>query len=233
MPFHTHMFTICSGSLTEARPNQRSVSGHTPPAALPSLGRKRIRPCTLAACTRRMKDFHTHNLLAEPGEAIINLPREWLLHPELFLPREGALYSAGIHPWWTADKASTALMADHLPHLLAHPQVVAVGECGLDALQGTSLDEQEAVLLFQLQLAEEMHLPVTLHIVRTFDRLLHICKLRSHHTTWTVHGFRGKPALARQLLDAGLNLSYGKKRNEASYLMTPPERRFEETDDEF
>ena len=179
-----------------------------------------------------MKDFHTHNLQAEAGEAIINIPREWLLHPKLFKPRDGALYSAGIHPWWTEDRASTELMADHLPQLLAHPQVVAVGECGLDALQGASLDEQESILLFQFRLAEEMHLPVTLHIVRTFDRLLHLCKLMPHHAPWTVHGFRGKPALARQLLAAGLNLSYGKKRNEESYLITPPDRRFEETDDE-
>ena len=179
-----------------------------------------------------MKDFHTHNLQAEPGEAIINMPREWLFHPELFKPREGALYSAGIHPWWTEDEAASALMAKHLPHLLMHPQVVAVGECGLDALQGASLDEQESILLQQLQLAEEMHLPVTLHIVRTFDRILHLCKQMPHHTPWTVHGFRGKPALARQLLAAGLNLSYGKKRNEESYLITPPDRRFEETDED-
>lgn len=178
-----------------------------------------------------MKDFHTHNLQAEPGEAIINIPREWLLRPELFHPRKGALYSAGIHPWWTEDEDATTQMTDHLPLLLRHPQVIAVGECGLDALRGASLEEQTTVLLFQLHLAEEMRLPVTLHIVKAFDRLLHICKQMHPQVQWTVHGFRGKPALARQLLTAGLNLSFGRKRNEESYLATPPERRFEETDD--
>lgn len=45
-----------------------------------------------------MHDFHTHNLLAPPGTAIVNLPEEWTLRPDLFRPQPGALYSAAFTP---------------------------------------------------------------------------------------------------------------------------------------
>ena len=178
-------------------------------------------------------DFHTHNLLAPAGEAVINLPREWMLQPRLFCPRRGALSSAGIHPWWTADAEETASMLRQLPQLLRHPQVVALGECGIDLLRGAAAEVQETVLVEQLTLAERLQLPVTLHIVRAFDRLLRLHKALRPTVQWTVHGFRGRPALARQLLEAGIDLSFGRRRNEEAFLLTPPERRHEETDEDF
>lgn len=178
-------------------------------------------------------DFHTHNLNAPAGTAIVNLPQEWTESPELFVPRQGVWYSAGLHPWWTNNANATDRIMASLPRLLVHPQIVALGECGLDALRGAPLDVQERLLLQQLEWAEEHALPVTLHIVKAFDRLLHICKTFPHASTWTVHGFRGKPALAEQLLNAGLDLSFGTKRNEQSFALTPPSRRHEETDEDY
>ena len=178
-------------------------------------------------------DFHTHNLNAPAGQAVVNLPLPWTERPELFVPREGVLYSAGLHPWWTADANATERIMAALPRLLVHPQVVALGECGLDALRGASLSRQEELFLKQLELAENFSLPVTLHIVKAYDRLLHVCKTFPHTVKWTVHGFRGKPALARQLLDAGLDLSFGTRRNEEAFLLTPPSRRHEESDEDY
>lgn len=177
-------------------------------------------------------DFHTHNLQAPAGHAIINLPREWIEQPALFAPRPHALYSAGIHPWWTADAASTAHMLENLPALLAHPQVVALGECGLDALQGGPPEFQESVFCKQIAWAEAEKLPVTLHVVRCFDRLLRLHKALRPTTRWTVHGFRGKPALARQLLKAGMDLSFGTHHHPEAFALTPPDRRKQESDEE-
>lgn len=175
-------------------------------------------------------DFHTHNLLAT--NAIINVPKAWLLCPTQFKPREGAKYSVGIHPWWTSDMAEAEQLLLNMPQLLSHPQVVAVGECGLDSLQGASLSEQEHIFIAQIEFAERFRLPVTLHIVRCFDCLLRLKKQLKPTTQWTVHGFRGKPALAQQLLNAGINLSFGVRYNPQSYEITPPNRRYTETDDE-
>lgn len=177
-------------------------------------------------------DFHTHNLSAAPGTAIVNLPLEWTCAPELFRPAPGGCYSAGIHPWWTADEALAAAAFRGLERLLPHPQVVALGECGIDRLRGGELARQIVWLGRQVELAERYRLPVTLHCVRAFDVLLALRKRWRPTTRWTVHGFRGRPALARQLLDAGLDLSFGRLRNAESFALTPPERRHCETDDE-
>ena len=176
-------------------------------------------------------DFHTHRLDAPAGAAIISMPREWLLRPHSIELRPGCLYSAGIHPWWTASP-SAGLMLSQLPRLLALPQVVAVGECGIDPLRGASLDEQQQLLHSQLLLANQFGLPVTLHVVRRFDIILHLHKHLAPHTTWTVHGFRGGAPLARQLTAAGLHLSFGPQRRAEAWHATPPHMRHEETDED-
>lgn len=176
-------------------------------------------------------DFHTHNLQAQ--HAIINAPQVWLQTPSLFLPREGAYYSVGIHPWWTAEAAEVRSMLHNLSTLFQHPQVITLGECGLDALRGAPLDEQERIFCAQIELAEAYQLPVTLHIVRSFDRLLRLKKRLRPTTQWTVHGFRGKPALAQQLLRAGIDLSFGVNYNPESWNITPENRRWRETDEDF
>lgn len=138
----------------------------------------------------------------------------------------------GIHPWWTEKRAEIEKMLHNMPQLLSHKQVIAVGECGLDALRGAPLTEQTDVFKAQIAMAEAAQLPVTLHVVRCFDRILQLHKLLHPTTQWTVHGFRGKPTLAQQLLHAGINLSFGLRRNEESWQITPPHRRYVESDEE-
>ncbi len=177
-------------------------------------------------------DFHTHNLTAPPGSAIVNLPDAWLLSPDTFRPVPGALYSAGIHPWTTAtaDSATLHAMTAGLARLIDRQWLTAVGECGLDMLRGGPLDVQETVFLRQALMARDAGLPVTIHCVRAHHHLLRLHAQVRPTKPWTVHGFRGKPALARQLLDAGIDLSFGPCHNAESYALTPPNRRHDETD---
>ena len=63
----------------------------------------------------------------------------------------------------------------------------------------------------QLDMAQTSGLPVVLHIVGAVDRLLALRKEYGQDMTWIVHGFRGKAATARQLCDAGIHISLGKK----------------------
>ena len=166
-----------------------------------------------------------------PGTAIVNLPEEALLSPEDFPLVEGGLYSAGIHPWWTEhdlDRLWNGLLA-----WAGHAQVVAIGECGLDKLRGASMEVQKEIFVRQLELGEHLSLPVTIHCVKAFDQLLSLRKTLRPSVQWTVHGFRGKPELAKQLLAAGFNLSFGKHFNAESYALTPDARRYRETDDDY
>ena len=193
-------------------------------------------------------DYHTHRLDTPPGSGIVCLPQEALLHPERWtdaeghLPHaaEGALYAAGIHPWWVAQPDfDLERHLDGLHTLLTLPEVVCIGECGYDSLQGDGtdrhpapLDVQDEVFAVHANLSETYDKPLVIHCVRAFDRLLRQHKLLRPHQRWTIHGFRGRPALAQQLLDAGFDLSFGPRRNEESYALTPPERRHDETDAE-
>lgn len=177
-------------------------------------------------------DFHTHNSCAVPGTAIVNLPIDVVAAPSRFSPVDGALYSAGIHPWWTdAGEEKISGFIGNLDALLRHPQVVRVGECGLDKLRGASLDRQIEIFRQQIVLSEALQKPVTIHCVKAYDVLLRLHKEWRVTQNWTVHGFRGRPALALQLLDAGIDLSFGSKYDPQSWQLTPPGRRHLESDE--
>lgn len=147
---------------------------------------------------RPLYDIHTHDLTRR--DALVNLPEG------ADIPAEGR-FSVGIHPW---DAASmTPQRWQWLEEAAAAPQVLAIGECGLDALRGPSLDLQEPLFIEQARLATSLGKPLIIHCVRAWDRLLRLNKQLHGHSTWIIHGFRGKEALGRQLLDAGLHLSFG------------------------
>ena len=176
-------------------------------------------------------DFHTHNLNAAPGTAIVNLPEIALLCPQTFELVDGGLYSVGIHPWWTLDDLEALWRG--FEYWANHPQVVAIGECGLDKLRGADVALQRMMFERQLLRADQLQKPVTIHCVKAFDLLLSVRKTMCPKVQWTVHGFRGKPDLARQLLSAGFNLSYGTRYNAESFALTPIERRYRETDEDY
>lgn len=175
-------------------------------------------------------DYHTHDPRVAPGSAIINLPLDTVLHPETFQPQAGALYSVGVHPWWT--EMGTEQLLDGVEKLAQHPQIVAIGECGLDPLKGATIERQIEILKHQLLLAERVEKPVTLHLVRTFHLILPLYREICPKQRWVIHGFRGKPTLAQQLLDAGFDLSFGQRYNADSYRLTPDDRKHHETDSE-
>lgn len=83
----------------------------------------------------------------------------------------GCWSTAGIHPHdsrsWT-DSAAAAVYA-----LAREPEVVAVGECGLDFNRNFSTpQEQEAAFSAQLALAAELSMPVFLHCRDAHERFL-------------------------------------------------------------
>lgn len=184
-------------------------------------------------------DFHTHRLDIVPGTGIVSLPQDivrcpsvWHSYPSQQQLQPGGLYAAGIHPWWTSDADfNLDEYLENLSTLWSLPQVVQVGECGFDRLRGASLEVQWRVFMAQALEAERRQLPMTLHVVRAFDFVLRAHKEIRPQQVWTIHGFRGKPSLAQQLLNAGFNLSFGFRFNAEAYAITPPSRRQHETDE--
>ena len=77
--------------------------------------------------------------------------------------RPGQLWStAGLHPHHASDYSDSVHAS--IRALLAEPEVVAVGECGLDYFRNFSpRDAQRSAFARQLELAQESGLPVFLH----------------------------------------------------------------------
>nr|CBX79032.1 cytoplasmic Dnase [Erwinia amylovora ATCC BAA-2158] len=96
----------------------------------------------------------------------------------LSLARQHANYcwsTAGVHPHhaseWSAETAAT------LRRLAESPQVVAIGECGLDFNRNFSQPEQQVYAFnAQLALAAELSLPVFLHCREAHERFITILK---------------------------------------------------------
>lgn len=148
----------------------------------------------------RLYDVHTHRPPADlTTPAVVSIDAS-----EPFEPRPGECYAVGIHPWHAA--------ADRLPLLrlrAAHPQVVMIGEAGLDRLVEAPMPLQIELFEAQVRLADELRKPLIIHCVRAWGELLDVRKRLRPDSPWIVHGFRGKSPLATQLLDAGLSLSFG------------------------
>ena len=150
-------------------------------------------------------DFHTHHIPAgRDVVAVVDGRDTW-----------------GLHPW----RATAELVVPDLS------TVIAIGECGLDALQGPSLERQEEVFLRQISLSEDIGKPLIIHCVKALDRLLKLRKDLKPMQPWMFHGFRGKPQQLQSLLDAGFFVSFGFHHNEESLRACPMERLLLETDD--
>lgn len=161
-------------------------------------------------------DVHTHRrgpgmiTSVEPGEDTAGAER----------------LSVGIHPWHadTGDIDAVRTLA------LTDPRVVAIGECGLDRFRGPSPDIQQQVFEKHILLSEELRLPLIIHCVRAYNDILALHKKHNPAQPWIIHGFRGKPELARQLVRQSLYLSLGPLHNLAIPASVPPSHLLRETD---
>lgn len=165
-------------------------------------------------------DIHTHNLEAG-DDAVINLP--WGAD----VPQKG-YYSVGIHPWDAGEVTEDDY--SRLMCLAKDDRVVAIGEAGMDALRGPSMDKQEEVFVRHVQVSEAVCKPMIIHAVRTFHEIIRLRKKLRPKQRWIVHGFRGKPALALQLISAGIDISLGDKYNPETKAVIPPEHLFYDSD---
>lgn len=171
-------------------------------------------------------DIHTHRLVPVPGESIVSCL------PDAFFPQKGGWYSVGIHPWQLGsyDWTDTAFRA-HFESLVRHPQVLAVGEAGLDKLISVSLYNQTDALRYQADVAEAIDKPLILHLVKATTELLVLKRELNPRVPWIVHGFRGKAQLALDLVRHGLYLSFGARYQEEALRQMPADRLFLETDE--
>ena len=125
--------------------------------------------------------------------------------------RYGDSYALGIHPLFTpgADESDIAALRELLMQQRDDPQLVAVGEIGLDFfVPGLDADRQIWFYEQQIKLAREFDLPVILHVRKSSDRLLKT--LRANKVVGGIaHAFNGSAQQAQAFIDLGFKLGFG------------------------
>ncbi len=149
-------------------------------------------------------NIHTHN--AKANDDLIQIVN---LDLETPCPEQG-YYSYGIHPWLLDNvdfqlKEAFSLLEQRLPS----PNVLALGEAGLDNMHKESFKEQIELFERQIELSETMQKPMILHNVRSHNEIHALRKKHKAKQPWILHGFNGTEQDIRQLTGQGLYLSVG------------------------
>lgn len=145
---------------------------------------------------------------------------------------ESDCFSFGIHPWNTSEIEDNFLNFEKEISLI---KCLAIGEIGLDKLNGPPIDVQKKVFLKQIEISEKYELPIILHCVKSWNEISEIRKLLNPIQSWIYHGFN-KAGIINEVLKSDIYVSIGSsiftniKLQEIVNLI-PNERLFLETDD--
>lgn len=149
-------------------------------------------------------DIHTHTVSTENTIiAIVNaeIGKDDALH--LSYP-----FSVGVHPWKVgACELDYAL--DTIKQITTNSYIKAIGEVGLDKARGAAFEVQLLWFQKQIELSEQLHLPLIIHCVRSYSEVAALRKQSGSKQPWILHGFSGNIQTAQMLLRMGCKLSFG------------------------
>ncbi len=120
----------------------------------------------------------------------------------------------GIHPCFLQPLIDNQSLDNDLERLSAlalenRQHIVAIGECGLDKRIDTSISTQLTVFNFQVDLAEQLQLPLVIHSVQQHHNIRDSLKVRRRENLGVVHAFSGNYQQAKMLVDLGLKIGVG------------------------
>ena len=94
--------------------------------------------------------------------------------PILLLRKRGRGIRVGIHPWHISATVTPVVRNEMnvLASLAGHPQVLAIGEAGLDKLADAPMVVQIKVFEYQARLSVELDKPLVIHLVKAMSELL-------------------------------------------------------------
>jgi len=173
-------------------------------------------------------DIHTHSNHSTASHlSVRNLT--FCEAEDFFASDKQEFCSVGIHPWHVDTFSEEEL--SKLGIWANDERFIAVGECGLDKNSKAGFEEQLSVFEKQINISEKTNKAVIIHCVGYFNELFALKQKWNSTQLWIIHGFRGKPELAAQVLKAGCALSYGEHFNAESVRLTPTQQLFIETDE--
>lgn len=178
-------------------------------------------------------DLHTHLFSADPAVWAVRSFHQQEKREE---KKHAGPRSIGLHPWFLSPE-NLEEDWEWLEIASLQPEVIAIGEAGMDRLQGPPLPFQEMAFLRQLLLAEARNKPLIVHCVRAWDELERLLLSEQPAIAVVVHGFQKNEETLGRLLHAGAFFSFGAailrggSTAERSLRAVPADRFFLETDD--
>ncbi len=116
--------------------------------------------------------------------------------------------TVGMHPHDAKDLTSDVLKT--FCELAAHPKVIALGEMGLDYYRDLSpRPVQKAAFKEQLDLAEELQMPIVIHNRDAYIDILPILEARQGRIRGVLHCFTGDVELMHRGLAIGFHIGIG------------------------
>lgn len=178
---------------------------------------------------KRYVDIHNHHTpIADPDILAVHN-----LYGNFQMAEKMAICTIGVHPWYVDG---FVLHIETIKRLAALPQVVGIGECGLDAVTETPMATQRDVFARQIAIANQANKPLIIHCVRAFAETIEMLKTATVPIVF--HGFQKNAAMAQELITHGYYISFGaallnttKTNSIDSLISMPLDRVFLETDD--
>ena len=155
-------------------------------------------------------NLHTHKYSNQ--ENILEIVNQYPQEFDSKIP----YFSIGIHPWHI-DENNLDADLQIIDQKLNNKNCHALGECGLDKRIEIPFDLQIEVFEKQILLAKKHKKPLILHCVSAFQEVIEIKKRIKIEVPIIIHGFSKNWQTAKQLLENGFYLSFGK------YLIQNPE----------
>ena len=147
-------------------------------------------------------NIHTHHLNKD-AESTVSIRS---LYGDFMQASSGVVCSLGLHPWYLEDHEQ---LLKELEQFAGLPNVLAIGECGLDKLCRTDWELQVSLFIRQIELANKLNKPLIIHCVRAFDELLSLLDKHTPAVPVIVHGFNKKNVIAEKLIARRMYLSFG------------------------
>ncbi|MCL2328228.1 MAG: TatD family hydrolase [Bacteroidetes bacterium] len=147
--------------------------------------------------------FNAHTHKNSPN-AIINTPLGSIDF------EENLHYSIGIHPWDYMKYCENTEMLQHwLQNSVILPQVVAIGECGIDRSIDIEVELQEDLFVQHIKLARHHNKPLIIHSVRAYNDILKMLEQTDCRQPIVFHKFTGNQQIYDSFKDFDCYYSFG------------------------
>jgi TatD DNase family protein len=177
-------------------------------------------------------DIHRH---AVNKDTSIRVVRN-LFHSQTGEIESQKFYSVGLHPWHVNEETLQNDI-DKVQEIANHPQIIAIGEAGIDKKVDVPYEIQLTAFKLQIAIARQVNKPMIIHCVKAYNEVLELNMTANLPRPWIIHWFNSSGEIAFQLIEKGFYLSYGtmlfREESKAFKLFNklPLERIFLETDD--